>query len=366
MSEWAIECLKPDLPSVETYTSLLAEMDSNQWYTNFGPFVQKFEAKMAQFLSSTDGAPLNVVSCNNATSALELMLQNSGLPKGAKVMVPSVTFPATILAVIRSEMEPVIADVCEEEWTLTPAGVEAMLDYCDIDAVMPVASFGYALDSRAWEAFIDRTGIPVFFDSAAALGQQEVSPKIPTVFSMHATKPFGIGEGGLIVTASDAMASSSKLNSNFGFVQGLIKDIGFNAKLAEYFAIVGLTQFERWDAVTLKREQRWALYKECIDTLDTVDYCQAHKNKLPATLMVNTQGRSAAVIKTCIENKIQTRQWYLPPLHKHEIFQSYIKVGLQGLDKCPVSEYLESSLVGIPFHNFLTNEQIHHICAIIK
>ena len=84
-----------------------------------------------------------------------------------------------------------------QAWALLPEYALKATEMTDIDAVLPVAPFGYPLTIASWDSFQRESGIPVLIDAAGALGTQEVSANVPVIFSLHTTKPLGIGEGGV-------------------------------------------------------------------------------------------------------------------------------------------------------------------------
>jgi dTDP-4-amino-4,6-dideoxygalactose transaminase len=166
-------------------------------------------------------------------SALELGLQALGVGRGMRVLLPALTFPATALAVMRCGAVPVFGDVCPRRWTLTPAIAVAALERELFDLVMPVATFGQSLPHGDWDQFVASTKVPVLADAAAALGVQAIGRLVHWTFSLHATKPMGIGEGGLFVSADAAVTERVRRLANFGFDAGIVRlEGGTNAKLS--------------------------------------------------------------------------------------------------------------------------------------
>lgn len=208
--------LLPSMPSADALLPFLRRIDANRQYTNFGPLCLEFEACLAQRLPVRDGG-WSVTTMANATLALELALQAMDLAPGARVLLPAITFVASATAVLRRGLVPVIADVDDGAWLLTPAIATAALDGgIAFDAVMPVATFGAAQDAAAWNDFARRTGLPVLVDAAGAFGNQSPGERIDVVYSFHATKAFGAGEGGAIVSASAARVERARRLANFG------------------------------------------------------------------------------------------------------------------------------------------------------
>lgn len=368
-TEYRIQCLVPDLPAPSEVMPQLEEMHANRWYSNFGPIVKQFEAEITSFLERENGASdCFVATFSSATTALELVLKAMNLAAGSRVLLPALTFPATALAVMNVGLVPVLCDVDEISWELTPEIAEKALAEKECVAVMPVAAFGKPVDSADWSVFQKNTGIPVILDVAAALGQQTISPDLIYCFSLHATKPFGVGEGGLLVTGNQGLLLRTRSLSNFGFQgpAGVVQQAGTNAKFGEYYAAVGLAQIGRWQEVMDRRDSVLRNYSKGLHKAGNHIRLQGGTGDfIPAVFPIYAQGRAGRIEASLKTAGIHTRRWYLPPLYEHP--------GLTGMEgpfglepsAFPVCEDLKTSLIGLPFHGFLTPDDIEDICRIV-
>lgn len=340
--------LLPSMPSADALLPFLRRIDANRQYTNFGPLCLEFEAWLAQRLPARDGG-WSVTTMANATLALELALQAMDLAPGARVLLPAITFVASATAVLRRGLVPVIADVDDGAWLLTPAIATAALDGgIAFDAVMPVATFGAAQDAAAWDDFARRTGLPVLVDAAGAFGNQSPGERIDVVYSFHATKAFGAGEGGAIVSASAARVERARRLANFGIDTrvGELVDTGTNAKMSEYHCAVALAAAASWDETARARRALHAAY----DALIRRELPQVRlQRKDPATvnsLMTVRLPCDAAPVAAALEAAgIGTRRWYCPPLHRHPALAGQPVAG-----DLPVATQLGSRLLGLPFY----------------
>lgn len=373
--------LVPDMPKYEEYAHYLAEVDHNRWYSNFGPLLEKFEQGITQALFSEEtDIGSRVVSCSSGTSALELALLSLKLPRGSKILIPSFTFAATATAVIRVGYEPVFADVDPYRWMLTPEiAVEAMA-HTNIKAVIPVCTFGCHYDRSEWEEFTLDIGIPVVIDAAAAIQAQQPSAHYHTCYSLHATKYFGVGEGGLVIAPDQCCADKIRELSNFGFSNGLITQVGSNYKMSEYHAAIGLAQLKRVELLKEKRNTLKNMYRKHFSSSLHLFSVQNFSGALAdvTTLMPSGFQSAAAVVikpelkidgeritrKLC-DAGVASRRWYTPGLHKHPAFIDYTVCGEQGRKQLPVTEMLNGGMVGLPYHNFLNEESIGYIANIL-
>ncbi len=342
-----IPLLVPDLPTTEELIPWLKCIDNNKWYSNFGPLVQKFESELTDLLGS------NVTTVNSGTSALELSLLALELPIGSKVLLPAFTFPATVTAVKYIGLQPIFTDIDPNTWLLTPNIARQILDKLTYDVVIPVTTFGHPQPTDEWDKFSNATGVKVLIDAASSFGNQPIGKHCIVIFSLHATKAFGIGEGGLVVSNSADFIRQVRALSNFGFENGTIVKSGSNAKLSEYHAAVGLAQLKRWNRITQKRGLIWSIYQKY---LAKTSLQSMPENHVPAILSVKIQDD----IPILANKYIKTRRWYYPPLYKHPAFIDIVKISPQEDDYLPITENL--SLLGLPFHTSLTKAEIIYIC----
>ncbi|MCF6148464.1 MAG: DegT/DnrJ/EryC1/StrS aminotransferase [Candidatus Kuenenia sp.] len=358
--------LVPDLPTKEQLLPWLAKIDSNRWYTNFGPLVQEFESKLARLLS-LDTAYLATVS--SGTAALELALLSYDLPKNSCVLVPSFSFPATATSVKRAGLCPVLTDVDPETWTLTPEIAYQVLEKNSCSMVMPVAAFGCPLPIETWDKFNSDTGIPVLIDAAASFGSQAIGTRCSIAFSFHGTKAFGIGEGGLVVAKSADFIKKIRQLCNFGFDGGVIARCGCNAKMSEYHAAVGLAQYSRWNGIVKQRQSLLQIYKHLLkNTGIEISFQQTPERYIPALLpiLIPFSNSLSTVIDSLTDHGIQTRCWYSPPLHKHPAFIGDKTIPPDGKAYLPVTENLSNYLLGLPFHSLLEEKDIVYICDVLS
>ena len=362
-----IPLLVPDMPAAEELLPWLMRIDAARWYSNFGPLVQAFEATLAGcWLPGR--LPVKVVTLGSGTAALELAIGALALSTGAQVLVPAFTFPATASAVLRHGGIPLFADVSPTTWQMTPELARRVAEQHRLALVMPVATFGCPVDVVGWDAFVEETGIPVLIDAAGAFGNQAVGVHSAVAFSFHATKPFGIGEGGALVTRNERLAERVRRLSNFGFKKGgLVLEAGTNAKLSEYGAAVGLAQWERWPSMQAMRRDKWASYRAHLAALPGVGLQAGFDGvALPAPAVLHLPCEADLAAKALARSGIETRRWYCPPLHQHPAFAGLPVVGPQGDAVLPETDRLANHALGVPWHSFLQEEDMVFIAHALR
>ncbi len=245
---WDFPFQRPLLPPPSAWRDDLAEAYDARWFSNHGALARRLEAALARRCARS------VVLANNGTSAITAALMALGLAPGAAVVLPAFTFPATLCAVEQAGLTPVLADVDAHSWELSVECVEAACrGRGDIGAVLAVRVFGLCRDFSALQGWCDARGLPLLIDAAAALGG-ELDDGRPVgaqgameTFSLHATKVFAIGEGGAIA-CDPARVDVLRRVMNFGLEGGDVTSAGFNGKLSEFAAAVGLAQDRVFDA----------------------------------------------------------------------------------------------------------------------
>lgn len=355
-----IKLLVPQMPKVEQILPYWQQIDENRWYTNFGPLVAELESRLSRSFSR-EPAQVHVVSMANGTCALQIALEALKLRKGARVLVPGLTFVATATAIIRAGLTPLISDVDSQSWLLTPDIARAALAEVPFDAVIPVATYGCPQDVAGWDLFSAETGIPVIVDAAGAWGNQQIGLTTKVVFSLHATKALGGGEGGFVASRHHAYAQSMRALSNFGIDAhsgGLVFEAGENGKMSEYHAAVALAALDNWPDVAQARRNLHQRYTEQLLEKIPALKLQAKPVDGVYSLMVVLlpAGFRAADIQLRLLGKdIETRRWYCPPLQGHPAFQAFT------VGPLPMVDLLAERLLGLPFHLSLTEANIQRV-----
>jgi len=354
-----IALLVPDLPKRSDIEPYLKEVDDSRWYTNFGPLCNRLESGLRATFPKPYPALTTTV---NGTLALELALASMHLPQGARVLIPAFTFVATASAVIRAGFNPVIADIDSSSWLLTPAIARSAMRQGRIDCVIPVAALGCPVPADEWDEFCAGTGIPVLVDAAGAFGNQMPGERIALAFSLHATKAFGIGEGGLVVSREDALIEQVRQLCNFGIdsSSGLAPFAGTNAKMSEFHAAVGLAALERWAGRRSLRETLHQRY--CLELMRSCPGIRMQARPVDGSytilqVILPPQVNRGQVVDHLTRQNIETRAWYFPLVHKHAAYAEVTRCDL------PVAEALAPRMLGLPFHLELPEEDISRVCA---
>lgn len=348
---------RPRLPSADAVLPYLQRIDAARWYSNFGPLLNEFEARLADRFASS----AQIVTATNATQALTLTLMAMDLPKGGYVAMPSWTFVATAHAVVQAGLKPWFVDVDPQTWMLEPAVVADLVRKHpgEIAAAVPVWAFGAAPDQNAWIAFREACGVRVVVDAAAAFDTLH-DARLPAVVSLHATKVLGVGEGGFLVTEDAELAHRVKRMTTFGFHDSRDSQIAAtNAKLSEYAAAVGLAAFDAWPAERL----RWMLTAQMLRIAligrPEVRFQDGWGSDWVTSVCTVglPQGSAAAVAKSLREDLVDTRQWWGGGCHMSTAFAPCRREALAA------TEALAGSTLGLPFSIDMNSDEIGRVAA---
>jgi dTDP-4-amino-4,6-dideoxygalactose transaminase len=369
-----IPLLIPDIPNQTDIQPYLMQIDANRHYSNFGPLVKSLETRLAASFQQHASTPVYITTVSSATLGLELTLSALNLPKGSRILVPALTFVATLTAILRSGHIPVISDIDEDSWLLTPDIAETALKEKNIKAVITVATFGHAQDTVSWSDFQKLTGIKVIIDAAGAFGNQLVmAPDIPVVYSMHATKSLAAGEGGFVVSGNAELNNLIRQLSNFGInldtqsvnPVGYVSHIGTNAKLSEYHAAVAHACLDTWESVSVKRTMIYHQYQSNLKEIcgSAVIWQSGKLSFAPTTLSIRVGSSQVrdAIEAICVKRNIATRRWYQPLLHQHSA-----NIKPMEVFSCTVAERVASDMLGLPFSTFLSNGDLNRIATAVK
>lgn len=250
-SHFRFPAMRPSIPPPERWMDYLRKSYEARWFSNFGPAVREFEER----LTGRFAAPGEViVTANNCTSAITAALIAFGA--SGEVVVPAFSFAASASGAAAARTRPLIVDVDAQDGLLDPTLLDEVLQKRKIGAVLIVMPFGIASDPARQLEVCAKHGVPVVIDNASGLG----GPVVPLfentveVYSMHATKPFAIGEGGAIRTRPH-LVTPLRHALNFGLEHGTpMGGWGINGKLPEVLAAVGLAVLDGFDAVLRNRQ----------------------------------------------------------------------------------------------------------------
>jgi dTDP-4-amino-4,6-dideoxygalactose transaminase len=338
-----IPFLRPNLVKQDTFTNYLSQIEESRLYSNYGPLNTLFENRVLNEFYEGNGAVLTV---NNATSGLMLAINQRKRPKGKFALMPSFTFSATPLAAMWCGLDPYFVDVNEDDWCMNEELVKDLLTKLGdkVAVVVPYATFGTDLDLSFYKQ-IHESGIPVVLDAAPSFGTSGRSGAFghdfpgPIVFSFHATKSFGIGEGGLVYSADKDLISQIRQAGNFGFSSDRETiSQGLNSKLSEYGAAVALATLDAFPEKSRKRRQLYQWYQEQFQQTPLLKkewQLQKTEGEIAYQFMpvlCPEDQSNLDFVKLLADNQIEARTYFSPTCHQQNLFTAFDRASMSVTD----------------------------------
>ena len=376
---------RPYLPPLEEFKRGLEAIWSNQWLTNNGPMLQKFQMELSRYL----GVPeTNLALFNNGTLALELGYYAMGLA-GVEVITTPFTFVATSHALMRIGAKPVFADIDPETMCLSPEAAEKLITP-RTKAIVPVHVYGNVCDVEGFERLGEKYGVKIIYDAAHAFGVfvnaeaqrrrvaeddevvcdrgvdcgcvERVEKKSVgcygdmSMFSFHPTKLFHSCEGGLLVF-KDAKVQEKLFELRNFAIHGELSctDVGTNAKMNELQALMGLECLKKIDELLEYRRKIYAAYEEGFAGCEGVRLVPYSRNKAYVPVLFKDFETRERVYSELKEKcNVFSRRYFYPLLTD---FAPYV----YGKGSCPVAEDLASRVLTLPTYYGLKMDDVRAI-----
>ena len=359
---------RPNIGDRERLFARINDMLDRRWLTNNGPYVQEFEARLAE----KAGVRHAIAMCNG-TLALEIAIRALGLT--GEVIVPSFTFVATAHALQWQEITPVFCDVDPATHNLDPRCVEAMITP-RTTGIVAVHLWGRPCDVEALAEIADRRGLRLLFDASHAFGCSHRGRPIggfgdAEVFSFHATKFFNTFEGGAVTTDDDELVRKLRLMKNFGFAgYDNVVYIGTNGKMSEVSAAMGLTGLESLGEFIATNRRNYRRYRAGLDGLSglrMMTYDEAEDGNYQYVIVEVDEAKVGLsrdqVVEILHAENVLARRYFYPGCHRMEPYRSYFPhAGLL----LPETEQLVQRVLLLPTGTAVGAEEISTICAIIR
>jgi len=333
---------------------------------SLGPKLSAFERGMADY-SGTAGA----VAVNSGTSGLHLCLAAAGIKPGDEVITTPFSFVASANCVLYQGATPVFADIDPLTLNIDPNQVEARLT-ARTRALIPVDVFGQPAAIEDLVAIAENHGLMLIRDACEAIGAERNGRRIgsqglATVFAFYPNKQMTTGEGGVIVTNDVAYSRVLRSMSN----QGRDDDgtwmnhvrLGYNYRLDEMSAALGLSQLQRLDAIIARRAGVAFWYKERLSDLDGVQVPYVATETTRMSWFIYVVRLDERVKRDRLMAELQTEgipsRPYFAPIHLQPLYRQ--RFGFRHGD-FPVTERIARTTLALPFFTDMAEEQVDYVC----
>jgi dTDP-4-amino-4,6-dideoxygalactose transaminase len=320
---------------------------------SLGPTIDRFEELLAERV----GAPF-AAAVSSGTTGLHLLCISAGIGPGDEVITSPYSFAASANCFLYEGGIPVFADVVRRTLNLDPSAVEAAVTE-RTKAIVAVDIYGYPCELGELRAIADRHGLALIDDACEALGAEYRSAPVgsqgtPAVFAFYPNKQITTGEGGMVVTHSEEEWHLIRSLRNQGRPEpgGWLEHVrlGFNYRLSDIAAALGIGQLERLDEILALRGKAANLYEELLRGIDGLELPVAddetHTRSWFVYVVLFPDSATRERVIGVFEREGIGYNRYLPAIH----LQPYMRERYgfaEGL--CPVAEDVSSRSLALPF-----------------
>ncbi|MFH1511073.1 MAG: DegT/DnrJ/EryC1/StrS family aminotransferase [Candidatus Woesearchaeota archaeon] len=312
----------------------------------------------------------NSIAVNNGTSALHTCLAALGIKSGDEVILPSLTFISTANAVLYQNAKPVLVECDPKTYNTTAEIIESAITK-KTKAIIPVDMNGMPCDYDPIIEIGAKHNIPIIWDSAESLGANYKGKKVGSIagihiFSFFPNKNVTTGEGGMITTNDDKLATQLRvLRSQGQDYRYHHIEIGFNYRMTELQAAMGIEQLKKLSKTLAEKQRQAEYYNQAFSATTNIlpphvpEYVTQHAWYMYA---IKVKGDREKIVQQLKEKGIDTRLSF-PPIHTQPIYQ---KIYCYTNDSLPISYKSWSQLIDIPIWPGLSQEQQEYIVETLK
>jgi perosamine synthetase len=318
-----------------------------------GPMVAEFENQFAATISEQHEA----IACSNGTVALHLALSAMGIGPGDSVLVPDLSFVATANAVSYTGAKPILCEVDRDSWNISLIDAAKRIRV-NTRAIIPVHLYGTPCDMRAVMNFADAHHLDVIEDAAEGLGgafegQPLGSFGDAATFSFYGNKIITTGEGGAVVTRDAQLADRVRLLRGQGqpfsgrrYYHSLI---GFNYRMTELQAAIGIAQLERLDEILIARGDVCQLYGLELAGRVTTQIGDIDRAPWLFTCLLPEGIDPTQTARMLLDRGIDTRPVFVP-MHRLPMYSN------GGKQTYPVADSIADRGISLPTHAEMTRD----------
>lgn len=333
---------------------------------SLGPKVRAFERAMAAYAGTAEA-----VAVNSGTSGLHLCLAAADIGPGDEIVTTPFSFVASANCALYQGATPIFADIDPHTLNIDPAQVDARVT-ARTRAIVSVDVFGQPAPVEDLAAIAMRHRLTLVQDACEAIGAERNGRRVgnqakAAVFAFYPNKQMTTGEGGVVVTDDVEYAATLRSLSNQGrddlgtWINHV--RLGYNYRLDEMSAALGLSQLRRLDAILARRARVAAWYTERLRDLDAirVPYIAPETSRMSWFVYVvrlDERLDRIALLAALEEDGIPTRPYFVP-IHLQPLYRG--RFGYKPGD-FPVTERIARTTLALPFFTDMTEDQVDYVC----
>jgi dTDP-4-amino-4,6-dideoxygalactose transaminase len=360
-----LRLLRPTLPPLADIEPGLHDAFVSGMVTK-GPALEEYERRLADHLGVA-----HAVAVSSCTAGLMLVFDAF---RGGEAIMPSFTFMATATAAVWAGLTPVFCDIDAETWTLDPRRVEEALRP-RTSLIVPVHVFGAPADQEAFEAVGARAAVAVVYDAAHGFGALHDDHPVglrglAQVFSTSPTKLLITAEGGVVATGDDELAARLRTGREYGNAGDHDPAYpGFNARLSEMGALLGLASLELLEGEARRRNTLAGLYRRLLEEIPGISFQRIRPGDRSSYKDFSIRIRAAEfglhrdqVARALEAEGVATRAYYVPPAHR---MRAFARGGRAYDAMLPETDALCDEVLTLPLYGALQESDVERVAACI-
>lgn len=367
MEKKLITVTTPLLPPLEEFMPYLEDIWNRKWLTNNGHYHQELEKALCKYLK----VPY-ISLFTNGTLPLIAALQ--ALRITGEVITTPYSFVATTHSLWWNGIKPIFVDIDPVTCNLDPDKIEAAITP-KTTAIMPVHVYGNPCDTKRIQEIADKYGLKVIYDAAHAFGVEVNGKSIlnegdMSTLSFHATKTYNTIEGGALVCHDEKTKQRIDYLKNFGFAgETTVVAPGINGKMDEVRSAYGLLGLQFVDNAIANREKTALKYRELLHNipgikfLDKIPHIKSNYSYFPIFINPIEYGMTRDELYEKLKSdNIYGRRYFYPLI---STFSTYKGLESSRHDNLPIATKIANSVICLPMHHELNEEDINRIINII-
>lgn len=366
--EKRINVTRSSMPPFEEYVEEIKPLWENRFLTNFGGKYQELEKKLKKYLNVS-----NICFFSNGHMALETALNALKLKMGSgEIITTPFTYSSTTQAIVRCGFTPVFCDIESNWYTIDVNKIENLITDKTC-AILPVHVYGHVCNYKKIEEIAQRHGLKVIYDAAHAFGVKVNGHGIGEIgdfamFSFHATKVFHTIEGGALTFKEYEDLKNLKALQMFGmYGKEDAELVGYNAKMTEFQAAMGLCNVRHVDQWIEQRKLAIERYRENLGHIDGIRLSPVQENVtsnyayLPVYIDALSFGENRdEVTSRLAKHNVFARKYFYPLTSEFSAYEN-----LFDKQKTPIAWEASRNVLTLPLYSDLTVEDVDWICEIL-
>ena len=341
------------------------------WVSGEGPVVNEFESSFARSCNREFG-----IAVTNGTAAIELVIHALGIGPGHEVILPSFAIISCVSQILRAGATPIFVDSDINTWNMNVDQIRSVITD-KTKAILAVHTYGLPVDMDPLLKIAEEFNIHVIEDAAESHGLLYKDRKcgsfgLVSTFSFYANKHITTGEGGMVVTNDEELATSIRKYRNLAFQperRFVHEELGWNLRMSSLQCALGSSQLQRLESILASRRKLGKRYQDAFGDLKNVqlpqpstEYAQNDYWVFGLLLQGELKGQASNIQRTLTESGIGTRPFFWP-LHEQPVLKSF---GLSQQPALPIASDLGRSGFYVPNGLGMNDEDVDYVIDTVR